>query len=81
VPVGAVKVKVHPVNVGVDAVNPVGALGRVVVARPVDSADVPPAFVAVILILLYGVFGTRPVIVAVVPDTVDTRVVALLLTV
>ena len=75
-PVGAVQVKKHPVAVIFPgfAVNAVGALGRVVVVTAADATDDPPAFVSCTVMLLYGVFAVRPVMVAVVPDRVDVRV-------
>ena len=55
VPGGAVKLMLQPTVVSVvilfDTVNPVGAAGLVVTARAVESADVPPAFVALTVIL------------------------------
>jgi hypothetical protein len=46
----------------------------VVTESGVDAEDVPPAFVAVI-VMLWMVFGRRSVIVATVPDTVEVRTV------
>ena len=59
----------------------VGGFGKVRKEIEADASDVPPAFVAVIVILLYSVSAVRPVIVTVVPDTVELRVVVLFLTV
>jgi hypothetical protein len=75
------QVTVTPVDVSNEETNPVGAGDIVVTEMAVDGTDVPPAFVAVIVTLLYTAFAINPVIVRVFPDREDARTVVAFLTV
>ena len=60
-PGGAVNVIVHPLGVGLDRVNPVGAAGTVVTEMGADCAESPPVVLVVIAVKEYVVFEVAPV--------------------